>query len=256
VKYRIYIDEVGNPDLNNSDNPNHRFLSLTGVIVALPYVQSTLHPQMEDLKVRYFGAHPDDPPILHRKELLGGKSPFEALRQPDCRARFDAELLKLMADWEYTVLSVCLDKKRQKDTYSVWLYDPYHYCLLVLLERYVLFLERTRCRRDVMAESRGGKEDKRLKESFRRLWRRGTDWVSAERFHASLTSRELKMKPKANNISGLRLADLLAHPSRNEILSDHDLLGRQLAPFGIQIVGILQTKYDQRGGAFYGKKLL
>ncbi len=32
TKYRIYIDEVGNPDLGSSDDPNHRFLSLTGVI--------------------------------------------------------------------------------------------------------------------------------------------------------------------------------------------------------------------------------
>ena len=28
MKYRIYIDETGNPDLDSSDNPNHRFLSL------------------------------------------------------------------------------------------------------------------------------------------------------------------------------------------------------------------------------------
>jgi len=37
MKYRIYIDEVGNPDLESCDDPNHRFLSLTGVIVALDY---------------------------------------------------------------------------------------------------------------------------------------------------------------------------------------------------------------------------
>jgi hypothetical protein len=35
----MYIDEVGNPDLNSSDNPLHRFLSLTGVIVELEYVR-------------------------------------------------------------------------------------------------------------------------------------------------------------------------------------------------------------------------
>jgi hypothetical protein len=29
MKYRIYIDEVGNPDLDSSENPNHQFLSLT-----------------------------------------------------------------------------------------------------------------------------------------------------------------------------------------------------------------------------------
>lgn len=31
-KYRMYIDEVGNSDLNASENSNHRYLSLTGVI--------------------------------------------------------------------------------------------------------------------------------------------------------------------------------------------------------------------------------
>ena len=35
MKYRIYIDEVGNPDLESSENPNHQFLSLTGVIIEL-----------------------------------------------------------------------------------------------------------------------------------------------------------------------------------------------------------------------------
>jgi hypothetical protein len=29
--YRIYIDEVGNHDLTHADDPNQRFLSLTGV---------------------------------------------------------------------------------------------------------------------------------------------------------------------------------------------------------------------------------
>lgn len=30
--YRIYVDEVGNHDLTQADDPNRRFLSLTGVI--------------------------------------------------------------------------------------------------------------------------------------------------------------------------------------------------------------------------------
>lgn len=48
-KYRIYIDEVGNSDLGSSDNPNHRFLSLTGVIVDLQYIASTVHPNIESV---------------------------------------------------------------------------------------------------------------------------------------------------------------------------------------------------------------
>jgi hypothetical protein len=54
LKYRIYIDEVGNPDLESSENPNHRFLSLTGVIAELRHVAEVIHPQMEMLKSKYF----------------------------------------------------------------------------------------------------------------------------------------------------------------------------------------------------------
>ncbi len=69
MKYRLYIDEVGNPDLESSENPNHRFLSLTGVILDLSHVQNLVYPQMEALKAKYFLSHPDDPVIFHRKEM-------------------------------------------------------------------------------------------------------------------------------------------------------------------------------------------
>lgn len=118
MKYRIYIDEVGNPDLESSDNPNHRFLSLTGVILALDYVEAEAYPQMEALKARFFGSHPDDPVVLHRKEMVNAKPPFEALKDPDVRQRFDDELIALLRSWQYTVISVCLDKKRHKETYA------------------------------------------------------------------------------------------------------------------------------------------
>ena len=57
----MYVDEVGNADLGSSDDPNHRFLSLTGVIIELAHVESAVHPQLEALKSAYFGSHPDEP---------------------------------------------------------------------------------------------------------------------------------------------------------------------------------------------------
>lgn len=165
----MYIDEVGNPDLKSSENPLHRFLSLTGVIVDLAYVSKTLFPQVEKLKFKYFNSHPDDPVIFHRKELVNAKHPFEALRNENVKNQFDNELLNYLNVWDYTAITVCLDKKAHKDTYQVWRYDPYHYCLALLLERFTFFLEQKQVRGDVMAESRGGKEDKRLKASFSKL---------------------------------------------------------------------------------------
>lgn len=255
-KYRMYVDEVGNSDIESSHDPNHRFLSLTGVIVSLDYVKEKLHTELENLKFRYFGSHPDDPIILHRKEILNAKPPFQTLRDQTIRENFDKELLESLRTWEYTVITVCLDKKKHWDTYTTWRYDPYHYCLAILLERFNYWLKRNNVKGDVMAESRGGKEDLRLKASFQRLWNQGTDFVGFEQFQDSFTSKQLKIKPKTANVSGLQLADIIAHPSRAEILNEEGLLGRNLASFSKQIIKILQMKYDCHEKRIFGKKFL
>jgi len=252
----MYVDEVGNPDLGSSDDPNHRFLSLTGVIISLDHVRDVVHPEMEALKDEYFGSHPDEPVILHRKELVNAKPPFEVLKDEGTRNRFDKALLGDLAKWQYTVITVCLDKKMHRDTYTTWRYDPYHYCLAVLVERFNFWLNRRDTKGDVMAESRGSKEDRRLKDSFHGLWTQGTEYVAPEELQNSITSRQLKVKPKAANVSGLQLADLVAHPSRAEILDERGLLGRPVAPFALKVIGILRQKYDQRGGIVFGKKFL
>lgn len=161
-----------------------------------------------------------------------------------------------LEQWEYTVISVCIDKKRHKEMYRTWRYDPYHYCLAIMLERYVFFLERIKGMGDVMAESRGGKEDNRLKDSFVRLWDTGTDYISPERFQSVLTSKQLKVKPKSSNISGLQLADIIAHTSRDEILRWQKLLDKDTTLFADCMIGILQKKYDQENGIIYGRKFL
>lgn len=161
-----------------------------------------------------------------------------------------------MSSWEYRVLTVCLDKKNHKETYTTWRYDPYHYCLAVILERYSFFLNRVGAVGDVLAESRGGKEDRRLKASFHRLWEKGTDYRAPEEFQKVLTSCQLKIKSKSNNVSGLQLADLIAHPSRNEILSEHGFMAREPAPFAQRVIAILQGKYDRERNRIFGKKFL
>lgn len=248
----MYVDEVGNPDLGSSEDPLHRFLSLTGIITDLDYVKSILNHQMEALKSKYFDSHPDDPVILHRKDIVNGKPPFEVLRNEQIRSRFDDDLLQCLKEWQYTVITVCLDKKKHKDTYQTWRYDPYHYCMAMLLERFLFFLETHKAKGDVMAESRGGKEDRRLKSSFARLWENGTEYVAPGRFQSVLTSKELKVKPKSNNISGLQLADIVAHPSRNEILRESQMIDTHLAPFAQKIVNILAEKYYELSGQTCG----
>jgi hypothetical protein len=254
MKYRIYIDEVGNSDLENSDNPNHRFLSLTGIIGELRYFDSVVQPQMESLKRKFFDYHADEPVIFHRKEMINARPPFERIKEAGIREAFDNELIDLLVNWEYFVITVCLDKKKHKDTYTTWQYDPYHYCLAMMLERYALFLRRKGSAGDAMAESRGGKADMRLKESFRRLMKHGT-YVRTDILEQVFTSKELKVKSKQNNIAGLQIADLVAHPSRSEILNEHGIPS-EIPKFACRIIKLLQSKYDRADGKMYGKKFI
>jgi len=259
--YRIYIDEVGNHDLAHAEDPNQRFLSLTGVILESQYTGDVFQPEMVQLKREFFQQDPDEPVIFHRKELVNKRRPFQALRNPDVEARFNTALLLALARWNYTVITVVLDKLEHRQRYQVWQFHPYHYCMTVLLERFVLFLHYSGHRGDVMVESRGGKEDNKLMESYSRLYQRGTDNIPINRWQACLTSHELKAKPKNANIAGLQLADLIAHPSRREILIEYQLVTDDRNVFGDQICAILrQSKYyrNRRTGQIegYGKKLL
>jgi hypothetical protein len=245
VKYRLYIDEVGNSDLGASSNPNHRYLSLTGIVLELGYVQEVVFPAVESLKSKYFNSHPDDPVILHRKEIINKRIPFESLRDPIVEQSFNQELLELIRNMEYTVFTTVIDKLEHQQRYQIWRFDPYHYCLTVLVERFVMWLRANSAMGDVMAESRGGKPDLRLKESFLRVYEKGSDFLEAAAFSNYLTSRQLKVKPKSNNIAGLQLADILAYPSYRATLARHN---NEKLPdnFGGLIAEILEeSKYSR-----------
>ena len=107
------------------------------------------------LKLKYFGSHPDEPVIFHRAEMVNAKQPFDSLKDTTIKTAFDEELLTLLAQWDYRVVTVCIDKRKHQETYKVWRFDPYHYCLAVLIERFVFFLDGVDQRGTQMAESRG-----------------------------------------------------------------------------------------------------
>ena len=259
--FRLYIDEVGNHDLTHAENPNERFLSLTGVIVESQYCINELVPSMEQIKRHYFSKDPDVPIIFHRKDIVNKRNPFQALRDPEVEAEFNETLLSQLSSWSYRVITVVIDKYAHKERYAKWQFHPYHYCLSVMLERYVLFLHYGSNNGDEMVESRGGIEDRKLVESFEGLYQNGNKNISKAIWQECLTSSKLKARQKSANICGLQLADLLAHPSRREILIDHNLISDGRDIFGDRITEILRSsKYlrDNKTGKLdgYGKKLL
>jgi hypothetical protein len=212
--YRLYVDEVGDHTFASSYLDNHRYLSLTGVIVGYDYASQILAPAIDDLSSRFFGGHRDEPVILHRREMVRKTGKFACLRDPELCQSFDEDFLELLRNLEYTVITAVIDKEAHKTRYRDYSEHPYHYCLEVVLERYVLWLHENQAIGDVMIEARGGNEDRTLKESFTKLYESKKAWhVPQGDFSRFLTSRELKVKQKRDNIAGLQLTDLIAQPA-------------------------------------------
>jgi hypothetical protein len=258
MKYRIYIDEVGNNDIGSSTNSNHRYLCLTGVVFDLEYVKSTLTPELEHLKTKYFNSHPDDPVIFHRKELINKKYPFKVLNDPKIEKYFNEELLSLLSSWKYKSITVMIDKLEHQNRYTTWRYDPYHYCMAIMFERYHLRLKEVGLTGDMMFESRGGKEDIRLKESYRKIFTQGTEWIKHEDIDETITSKELKIKAKSANVAGLQVADLLAYPLYRYALKYYNLKDDGRETFNEQIIEVIKPKIYKNGNKIdgYGLKLL
>ena len=252
MKLRIYIDEVGNNDIGSSNIPNHRFLCLTGVVFDLDYVKDVLAPDIEELKTKYFNSHPDDPVILHRKELMNKKYPFKALLNSEVEKAFNKDFLELLDKWKFKTITVLIDKLEHQNRYKTWRYDPYHYCMAILFERYYLRLKETGLTGDMMFESRGGKEDRRLKESYKNIFSKGTDWIKSGDIDDSITSRELKIKPKSANVAGLQVADLLAYPLYRFTLKHYDLISDERETFNEKILEIIKTKIFKNGNRLEG----
>jgi hypothetical protein len=217
-RYRLYIDESGDHRYFNLENPAKRYLGLTGTLVETEYYRTTFQPEMERLKQKHFPHSPDEPVILHREDIINRRGPFWRLRDAEKEQAFNDDFLQFIKERDYRIITVIIDKKTHIERYSEAAYHPYHYCLAVLLERYCGFLNFYNAQGDVLAESRGGTEDHQLKQAYRVIYNAGTQQRDAEFFRRGLTSLEIKLKPKLANVAGLQLSDLLAYPSKQEIL--------------------------------------
>ena len=129
---------------------------------------------------------------------------------------------------------------------------PYHYCMEVIIEKYARWLIRQEGKGDVAAEARTPKMDKKLKKAFGYFYRNGTQYVNKHTMQSLLTSSELKLYRKKDDVAALQLADLIAHPSAayTKARQNNENLPQN---FGARIAGILvDSKYDRSP---WGKKI-
>jgi len=259
--YRLYIDEAGDHVYSQDEKDIvSRYLGITGVVFESDDYKQTTHPDFTALKERHFPHNPDEPVILHRKDLINKRGPFWRLLDPAKEKAFNDDLLTTFQKYKFKILTVVIDKNAHVKRYGDSALHPYHYCVVALLERYCGLLNFYNVKGDVMAESRGGREDLQLKEAYRNVWESGTSFRKQDFFQKSLTSKEIKVQPKTANITGLQIADLLAYPCRIELLYEQGRVKSPGGGYGQELCKAVEKKYNRHlyngkvGG--YGKIFL
>ena len=247
-RYRLYLDESGDHVFHDEvrlAEPGHRYLALVGCWFAQSTAYVGFQRALEDLKQEHFPHSPDEPVILHRKEIINSSGPFWRLRDVDARSAFDDDLCALVASAEFTLVGVCIDKLALKQRYPDP-FHPYHLALGYLLQRYCGWLNHLNRSGDVMAESRGGQEDGRLKNAYQHIWTHGDMYHRSDFFRRALSGKEAKLKKKTENTAGLQLADLLARAVRDDILSEYGKPVEALGAFDARLLGVVQGKYNRQ----------
>ncbi len=234
---RLYIDEVGNDD---TKTVSERYLSLTGITTKIRAHDAVIQPEIETLKSQIFGHNPPQwNVILHRREIVRKEAPyFDCLWDLTVNEDWERSLLDLIENLPFIATTVTIDKQEHARKYLVWQFNPYHYCMRALVERYVLWLNRHGLSGDVVAEPRFKKQDKKLKRSFNYIYDHGTEHIPAAIIQKCLTSREIKFEAKAANVAGLQLVEMIGHPSHQSMCAE--FTGAPMtARFGKKIVDVL-----------------
>lgn len=211
--YRLFIDESGDHTYDSSASLDMRYLGLTGVLIRKNHYDDQVQRQLEDMKRNFFHYDPDDPPILVRSQIKSRKGPFYVLQDKQKSDEWeDAVLAFLNTLVPYThVFTVVIDKLEQKKRYGVRTFDPYAFSLAVLLNRVRGWLKLNVTTSDVMAESRGQREDSQIQRAYQSLLIHGAQFGNGDYYRVAYPEDKLKMRRKDQNVAGLQLADLLAY---------------------------------------------
>lgn len=243
--YRLYVDKVGTDDMGDLENDDHRYLSLTGVAMRVDAARDDLLPKFNWIKKEIFDEDPDHPVIFHRRKIVQRKERFGILNATAKADLFDRAMLRVFKKCDYTVISALIDKLEASKKEKWREKHPYHYLMQILVEKFARFLVRKHSFGDIMPEGRKGKKDALLQQAYEEVRNSGLFYFPAEQIRYRIPSGHLKIRYKHENIAGLQLADLLAHPSHMYVRSTkgHAVC---LGSYAHQVKDILvSSKYDR-----------
>ena len=251
TRYRMYVDESGDDVMDPAkwSSPDARYLGLTGVVIASETYRTRTHPEFEALKQEFFPHDPDDPVVLVRNQIVGKRNLFQVLRDPEVAAHWEDRIVRFVNTHVSQIITVVLDKEAYTQSSEIPTMRPYSHCISALTEMYSQWLYEVVGTGDVMTESRGKREDRGLKEDFLRFMSEGGNHPDVQGSRHSISSNQIKLNLKSDNITGLQLADLLAYPSRMGILLDsHVSLTYSPSPASLRILEAAKIKSHRSNG--------
>ena len=245
----MYVDESGDDVMAPSkwSSPDARYLGLTGVVIASETYRTWTHPEFEALKQEFFPYDPDEPLVLVRNQIVNGREKFSVLRDPEVAAHWEDRILQFFDKHISQIITVVLDKEEYLKAAPVPTQRAYSYGMDALADRYSEWLHLVGGTGDVMTESRGRREDRELKRDFREFMTEGDGLPDVRESRRPISSSQIKLSLKTDNITGLQLADLLAYPSKRGILLDSGLNSESSpSPATLRLIEAIRTKSHNR----------
>jgi len=248
--YRLYIDEMGNHHFPKSENdtPN-RFLCLAGVIFRNPESEIIANTKKNAIIQKYWPNKPANfKLILHREEILRKSGPFVILTNPEVLNDFNTDLLALLSSTPCLYISTVLDKYAHKLKYKE-AFEPYSWCLTVMMQRFTKFLKRYNTLGDIIIEARGKKEDRVTKDIYTQVYEKGCLFYKNSHYQDHLTSKQIKISLKTDNLIGLQFADLAGSAIQNKILYERKFKDNFPGTFNMSVYNCIKEKifHDKNG---------
>lgn len=207
----MFIDDTGNVHTRTSNHPQSRFAGVVGVIFEMDYLHSTFEPSFEKLKAKHFGLRDDGKThVLHLRRMKKAEGPFAQLGNADFRQQWEEACMRMYTLAAYTVITVCVDKVAFYAAHPDWQGSIYRLLVGNAIERYFYYLRSRNGTGDVLTEATNSDLDRDIKSLYRHFYEAGTDHIPSFRLKTRLSSNEIKIKPKTDNLAGLQLADMLA----------------------------------------------
>lgn len=242
-RYRMFIDDTGCVKNIASNHPQQRFGGIVGVIFELDYLRSTFEPGFDRIRERHFGRHDDGRlPTLHLRKMKqpNPKSIFGVLNDVRKRESWERDCYSMYSRAAYQVVAVGVDKVAFYARHPDWSGSIYELLVGNAIERFFYFL-RGRGQGDVMAEATNSGLDAELRGLYAKFYEHGTDHIKPDLLRSVLTTKEMKIKPKAPENVGLQVADMLASTCFSHLRQIY-AKGPDYSPFSMNVADLIERE--------------